>query len=63
MHNYLNLFIRSALKLRAFDKLIFREDSVVGKILSQLNEGTRANYILGLMQFIDISIWKNRKLK
>lgn len=43
--------------------MLFREEAVVLKMLTFLNEGTRTNYILDLMSLIDISILKNRQIK
>lgn len=59
----LKIIYRPALKLRAFDKLLFREDPVVNKLLMYLNDGTRSIYILDILALLDISIWKNRQLK
>jgi hypothetical protein len=58
-----NLFLRKALLLAAFDKMIFREDKVINSILSILKDGYRTNFLLNILALIDISVWKNKHLK
>lgn len=56
-------FLKNALKIKAFDKLLFREDVIVEKLLFYLNQGTRTIYILNILSLVDISVWKNRQIK
>lgn len=63
MTNGNNLFLQKALLLAAFDKMIFREDSVIGQILNILKEGYRTNFLMNILTLIDISVWKNKHLK
>lgn len=56
-------FLKNALMIKAFDKLLFREDAIVEKLLFYLNQGTRTIYILNILSLIDISVWKNRQIK
>lgn len=56
-------FLQKALILAAFDKMIFREDSVISQILDILNQGYRTSFLLNIVILIDISVWKNKHLK
>lgn len=56
-------FLKGALKLSAFDKLIFRKDEVVSQFISLLKGGDRMNYLLNILTLVDLSIWKNQHLK
>ena len=58
-----NIFLRKALLLAAFDKMIFREDKVINSMLNILQEGYRTNFLLNILSLIDISVWKNKHLK
>ena len=56
-------FLRNALLLAAFDKMLFREDSVILELLTILKKGYSTNFILNILSLIDISVWKNKRLK
>ncbi|CAI2359649.1 unnamed protein product [Moneuplotes crassus] len=56
-------FLKGALKLSAFDKLIFRKDEVVSQFITLLKGGSRMNYLLNILALVDLSIWKNQHLK
>jgi hypothetical protein len=58
-----DFFMRSALILAAFDKMLFREDAVINEILTILKRGYSTNYILNILSLIDISVWRSVKLK
>lgn len=58
-----NIFLQKALLLSAFDKLIFRDDTVIEHILTILKEGYRTNFLMNILTLIDISVWKNKPLK
>jgi hypothetical protein len=49
--------------LAAFDKMIFREDSVITEILEILSQGHRTNFLMNVLTLVDISVWKNKHLK
>ena len=57
------LFLRKALLMSAFDKMIFREDLVISQILGILSLGSRTNFLMNILTLIDISVWKNKHLK
>jgi hypothetical protein len=57
-----NIFLQDALLLSAFDKMIFREEQVIGEILNILREGHRTNFIMNVLTLVDISVWKNKHL-
>jgi hypothetical protein len=57
------LFLKGALKLSAFDKMIFRQDNVVTEFINLLKSGSRTNYLLNILTLVDLSIWKNQHLK
>ena len=56
-------FLRNALLLAAFDKMLFREDLVILELLTILKKGYSTNFILNILSLIDISVWKNKRLK
>jgi hypothetical protein len=56
-------FLQNALLFAAFDKMIFREDTVIIEILTILKEGYRTNFLMNILSLIDISVWKNKHLK
>lgn len=56
-------FLRNALLLAAFDKMLFREDLVILELLTILKRGYSTNFILNILSLIDISVWKNKRLK
>jgi hypothetical protein len=56
-------FLRNALLLAAFDKMLFREDQVIIELLTILKRGYSTNFILNILSLIDISVWKNKRLK
>ena len=58
-----NIFLKNALLLSAFDKMIFREQDVINHILGILKEGYRTNFLMNILTLIDISVWKNNNLK
>lgn len=43
--------------------MLFRDDQVVIKLLTLLNNGVQTNYVLNLMSLIDVSVWKTRHIK
>jgi hypothetical protein len=47
----------------AFDKMIFREESVIDQFLGVLREGYRTNFLMNVLTLIDISVWKNKYMK
>lgn len=49
--------------MSAFDKLIFKKDEVVSEFINLLKGGSRTNYLLNILTFVDLSIWKNQQLK
>lgn len=49
--------------MRAFDKSIFKDEEVIGKMLEVLNYGSRSNFILNVLSLIDVSMWRIQKLK
>ena len=58
-----NWFLKNALIVAAFDKMIFREEIVIEKILTILKEGYRTNFLMNILTLIDISVWKNKSMK
>ena len=58
-----NVFLQNALIVAAFDKIIFREESVIEEILKILESGYRTNFLLNVLTLIDISMWKNKHMK
>lgn len=56
-------FLKGALKMSAFDKLIFRQEEVISEFISLLKSGSRTNYLLNILNLVDLSIWKNNHLK
>lgn len=56
-------FLKGALKLSAFDKLIFRESKVMNQIISLLKSGLRIIYLLNIMTLVDFSILRSQHLK
>ena len=56
-------FLKGALKLSAFDKLIFRESKVMNQIISLLNSGLRIIYLLNILTLVDFSILRSQHLK
>ena len=63
INNDNNYFLRQALLLAAFDKMLFRDDQVIGHILDILKKGYSTVFILNILSLIDISVWKNNRLK
>jgi hypothetical protein len=63
MQNGNEIFLKGALKLSAFDKMIFREEVVVNQFITLLKGGSRTNYLLNVLNLVDLSIWKNHALK
>lgn len=57
-----NNFLQKALVVAAFDKLTFREEKVIEKILEVLEEGYRTNFMMNVLTLIDVSVWKNKQL-
>jgi len=55
--------LKGALKLSAFEKMIFREDNIVNEFIKLLKGGSRTNYLLNVLNLVDLSIWKNQHLK
>ena len=49
--------------MSAFDKIIFREEAVINKILEILKQGYRTNFLMNVLTLIDISVWKNKYMK
>lgn len=47
----------------AFDKSILKEDLVIQKMLEMLNYGSKTNFILNVLSLVDISLWRNQRLK
>jgi hypothetical protein len=43
--------------------MLFREEPVINEILAILKRGYCTNYILNILSLIDISVWKNKRLK
>ena len=58
-----NYFLQNALLVAAFDKMLFRDDDVINELLSTLKEGYCTNFILNIISLIDISVWKNNRMK
>jgi hypothetical protein len=58
-----NVFLQNALLVAAFDKLIFRDESVIERILGVLKDGYRTNFLLNILTLIDIGVWKNKYMK
>ena len=56
-------FIRTALKVSAFDKIIFREETVISQILMVMSSGTRTNFLLNIFTLIDLSLWKPKHFR
>ena len=56
-------FLKGALKLSAFDKLIFRESKVMNQIISLLKGGLRIIYLLNILTLVDFSILRSQHLK
>jgi len=55
--------LKGALKLSAFEKLYFKKDEVVSEFINLLKVGSRTNYLLNILALVDLSIWKNQHLK
>jgi hypothetical protein len=55
-------FLKQALVLAAFDKMLFLEDDLIKEILVSLKRGYCTNFILNIISLIDISVWKNQPL-
>jgi hypothetical protein len=55
--------MRNALLLAAFDKMLFREEDIIHELLTILKRGYSTNFILNIISLIDISVWKNKRLK
>jgi len=53
-------FLRNALMMAAFDKMLFREEQVIIELLTILKRGYSTNFILNVLSLIDISVWKNK---
>ena len=49
--------------MAAFDKNIFREETIINEILQILREGYRTNFLMNILSLVDISVWKNKYLK
>ena len=49
--------------MSAFDKMIFREETVINETLNILMEGYRTNFLMNILTLIDISVWKNKYIK
>lgn len=43
--------------------MIFREEVVVNQFITLLKGGSRTNYLLNVLNLVDLSIWKNHALK
>lgn len=56
-------FLSKSLELSAFNKFLFKEVDIVDKILELLTNGTNTVYYLNILTLIDISLWKNGKIK
>ena len=48
-------FMKNALMISAFDKSIFKEEDLVQGILVYLEDGSKTNFILNVLQLIEIS--------
>jgi len=57
------LFLKKAIVKSAFDKMLFREEIVIVQMLQILIEGYRINFILNVLNLIEIGIWKNKYLQ
>lgn len=57
------IFLKYALKLQAFDTMIFRKDDVINHFITLLKEGARTNYLLNILTLIDLGLWKNKQLR
>lgn len=57
------IFLQRALILSAFDKMIFRDESVITSILDIISSGSRTNFLLNVLSLVNINIWKNKHLK
>ena len=56
-------FIQQSLLMNVFEKLIFKEDEVVGTILEYFEKyGSKTIFLLNTMLLTDISLWKNEPL-
>ena len=49
--------------MAAFDKMLFRDEAVISEILKILKQGYSTNFILNIISLIDISVWKNKRMK
>ena len=56
-------FMQKALLKAAFDKMLFREETVVSEILQILKRGYCTNFVLNILSIVDISVWKNKRLE
>ena len=56
-------FLKKALKMLAFDKLIFRQAEVINEFIRLLKTGSRTNYQLNILTLVGLSIWKTNTLK
>lgn len=63
MTNGNEIFMKEALKKSAFDLNIFKEEIVISQIITQLNQGSRTNYLLNILSLINLDILKNKHLK
>lgn len=55
-------FLKKALAFSAFDKTIFREKLVIGKLMSTLDDGSKINFVVNIFALIDVAIWKNKTI-
>ena len=56
-------FLKGALKLSAFDKLLFRDPRVINNIINLLKSGYRINFLLNVLNLLDFSILRNQQIK
>ena len=56
-------FIKTALKMGAFDKQIFKDPEIADKMIEQLDVSMNTNILLNILVLIDISVWGKDKIE
>ena len=63
LSNSCDIFLKTALLVSAFDKIIYRDEELIQKITEQFSNGARTTFVLNIFPLIDISVWKAKHFK
>jgi hypothetical protein len=63
LEKHKEIFLSKSLELAAFNKIYFREETIVRKFLDLLKSGQNLNYYLNILTSIDISMWRTTQIK